>query len=604
MITGSAAADDAPRSFCVYTTLIGGYEVLNEQRVAGASRVPFICLTDDVRLRSETWQVRVVPTLFPMDPVRSQRALKLRPHEALPEFDASLYIDNSVILEEPPEALIEQLLPVPGFCLAEHSFRGTVIDEFLEVARDALDDQSRILEQLYHYAIDCPGVLREKPYWTGLMLRHHRSPSVRNVLDLWSAHVQRYSRRDQLSVNFAFRRAGWSPQLLPIDNHASRFHSWPTRVSRNQARFAPLPPASFGVSDPVIRDLERRLESTEQSLAEERRLRSSLLSSSTWRATAPLRALGDRLPGFGRSVRAVATAILGRPAADDAGAPGSPIRGPSTEAGGHATEIARAGLPAGRSLHVAPGDERGRQLLLHGGDLNPPTLAMWRQLLAAKPWTHILDVGANYGEMLLNVELPASARVLAFEPNPHVLIPLIRNLLDARIRVEVVPEGVSDRKGSARLLVDRAWSGTTRLDESCESGEAGEAGAPESLTVPTTTLADELRAAAAASRVRALVKVDVEGHEIPVLRGIGEILDGLEDFAALVEILHLPPDDRAWLLEHFEVELFHLASSSLVRVNPGTPDRLAKLLAEGTFYAQDVVLRRNSAAGLVAPALP
>lgn len=575
MKSDRVAAGEAPRALCVYTTLTGGYEKLNEQPVSGASRIPFICLTDDARLQSESWQVRLVPTLFRMDPVRSQRALKLRPHEYLPEFDASLYVDNTVLLSEPPEALLAQFLPEPGFCLPAHSFRASVMDEFLEVIRDGLDDENRILEQLYHYALDCPGVLREKPYWTGLLLRDHRNPAVREVLDLWFSHVQRYSRRDQLSANVAFRRAGLTPQLLPIDNHTSRFHSWPHRASRSRAGQAPLTADSFGSPDPRIRDLEQRLAAMEGTVAEERRLRASLLSSTTWRATAPFRSIGDRFPGLARSVRRAAGTVSGRPVGHAVSAP---------------TAIPQAVHPAGRSFHVAPGDERGRQLLLRGGDLNPPTLSIWRLLLAEGPWTHVVDVGANYGEMLLNIELPPGAQILAFEPNPHVLIQLVRNLLDAKIRAGIFAEAVSDRKGIAQLLVDRIWSGTSRLGE---RDPAGPDEALEPLDVPTTTLADELGAAVAASRVRALVKVDVEGHEVPVLAGLTKILGDLEEFAGLVEILHLSPADRGWLLDHFEVELFHLEANALVRVDPPTPDRLTGLLADSRFYPQDVVLRRK-----------
>jgi len=77
---------------CVYTTLIGKYETLNEQPVAAASSFQFICLTDDPDLRSETWSVRCVAPVFGMDPIRSQRELKLRPHVHLAEFDGSLYM--------------------------------------------------------------------------------------------------------------------------------------------------------------------------------------------------------------------------------------------------------------------------------------------------------------------------------------------------------------------------------------------------------------------------------------------------------------------------------------------------------------------------------
>jgi hypothetical protein len=108
MVPANADAMNDHPAFCVYTALTGAYERLNEQPVATAANIPFICLTDDVGLRSKTWQIRRVDMLFPMDPVRSQRALKLCPHRYLPDFDCSLYIDNCVLLSAPPERLIEQ----------------------------------------------------------------------------------------------------------------------------------------------------------------------------------------------------------------------------------------------------------------------------------------------------------------------------------------------------------------------------------------------------------------------------------------------------------------------------------------------------------------
>jgi hypothetical protein len=136
---------------------------LNEQPVAAQSGLRFLCLTDDPNVRSESWEMRLVSPVFGMDPIRSQRDLKIRPHVYLPEFNASLYIDNSILLSEPPERLFNLFERARGFCIPTHSYRDTVLDEFLEVAKHGLDDQSRIFEQLNHYLIDYPEVLRESP---------------------------------------------------------------------------------------------------------------------------------------------------------------------------------------------------------------------------------------------------------------------------------------------------------------------------------------------------------------------------------------------------------------------------------------------------------
>jgi hypothetical protein len=266
---------------CVYTALIGGYEKLNEQPFARQSEIPFICLTDDPSLRSETWRLRLVAPLFAMDPIRSQREFKLKPHVYLSEWDASLYIDNTVILSAPPEAVFERYCASPGLALARHSFRETLLDEFLEVSRLGFDDQGRIFEQLNHYTIDQPEILKEMPYWGGILLRDHADAAVCAFGDIWMAHVLRYSRRDQLSLNMALWQSKLAPGDLAIDNQGSWFHSWPHGEGRDRTKGARTAAVSFMPPVARIRQLEQILQETEArseaDLAEARRRHQSEL---------------------------------------------------------------------------------------------------------------------------------------------------------------------------------------------------------------------------------------------------------------------------------------------------------------------------------------
>ena len=248
---------------CVYTTLIGDYEKLNEQNTSHNSSIEFICLTDDKALTSETWRIQQVQPVFSMDPVRSQRDLKIRPHFHLPEFDQTLYIDNSVILKELPEELFDIYLDDTPFAVPTHSFRETVLDEFIEVSRLGFDDQGRIFEQLNHYLIDHADILDERPFWAAIMLRDSRDDRVRAMLEFWLAHVNRYSRRDQLSMNLAFRMAGLTPKAIPIDNHSSWFHSWPVIEGRDRDKGQRT--ASISLRPPVA-----RIRALEQALAAQR----------------------------------------------------------------------------------------------------------------------------------------------------------------------------------------------------------------------------------------------------------------------------------------------------------------------------------------------
>jgi hypothetical protein len=287
--------------FCVYTALIGAYEPLVEQPAAAKSRIRFICLTDDQNLRSESWEVRHVSPVLGMDAVRSQRDVKIRPYVHLPDFDVSLYIDNSILLKEPPESLFEFFDRERGFCLPAHSYRDTVQDEFLAVAQNGLDDQSRVFEQLNHYLIDCPDVLQQKPYWNAILLRDHHNATVRATLDLWMVHVHRYSRRDQLSINVALRHSGLQPQVLQIDNYESRFHSWPHIQGRDWA--GRRPQVSLCPPGARIRELEQQLAAHTVRASELEQQLAAISASMSWRITAPLRNVARLSPAVAYLVR-------------------------------------------------------------------------------------------------------------------------------------------------------------------------------------------------------------------------------------------------------------------------------------------------------------
>jgi hypothetical protein len=218
--------------FCVYTSLIGNYERLNEQPVASRSGVDFICITDDASLKSRTWKIVTIDPALKEDPIRSQRIIKLSPHDYFADYDVSLYIDNSIILLVKPEDIFEQYSAHCDFLMPTNSLRESVLDEFEAVKRFSLDDPKKVDEQLAHYKAIDPGCLDEKLYWAGLQIRRHSSSLVRDTMRIWLAEVIRYSRRDQLSANYAFRQTGVCPYRLHIDHRSSWFHTWPVTFDR------------------------------------------------------------------------------------------------------------------------------------------------------------------------------------------------------------------------------------------------------------------------------------------------------------------------------------------------------------------------------------
>ena len=116
----------------------------------------------------------------------------------------------------------------------------------------------------------------------------------------------------------------------------------------------------------------------------------------------------------------------------------------------------------GKPIYVDLRDERGRRLIEAQGNFNPPTLAIWHGLLGEDDWTHVIDVGANYGEMLANGKLPKRAQIMAVEPNTRVL-PFLKKTLSGLDGVKLFEVALSDREGHAEFLENENWSGLSRI---------------------------------------------------------------------------------------------------------------------------------------------
>lgn len=241
--TSPALGDVAERPLrteraCIYTCLLGGYEELTPQPAFAGDGMDRILFTDDPTLRSEHWDVRVIRPALPADPGRSVRRLKILAHEALADYGASLYIDNSVQLKVEPSRLLAELLPAGvRWACVQHSYRGAVEDEAEVVAKMRhLDVAARVAEQIEHYRLIMPEALSAQTLWGGMLARRHTDPLVREVQTIWWEQVLRYSRRDQVSLPYALLAAGLVPTLHRFDNRESDYHLWPVVKGRDPYR--------------------------------------------------------------------------------------------------------------------------------------------------------------------------------------------------------------------------------------------------------------------------------------------------------------------------------------------------------------------------------
>ncbi len=260
-------------SLVVYTALFGAHEKLLEQDVARSSSARFICLTDDASLTSSTWEIGHVEPLFPADPRRSQRDIKIRGHQLLHESDVWMYIDNTVRLKAPPEKIVDAWLGDADWA-AINQPQETLWAEFEKNRELSKEVESRLNEQLSDYSTHHRDALDSKPVWNGFFVRRNNE-KVASFAELWFAHVCRYAARDQLSMMVALGQRPLELARIDAGIRNSEWHDWPhregeTAKGKSYRHARPSSLKSLAEQAEALREENRRLAEENLQLADQR----------------------------------------------------------------------------------------------------------------------------------------------------------------------------------------------------------------------------------------------------------------------------------------------------------------------------------------------
>lgn len=184
----------------------------------------------------------------------------------------------------------------------------------------------------------------------------------------------------------------------------------------------------------------------------------------------------------------------------------------------------------------------------------------------ANPRRVSIDAGANRGVWTEMLRRHSSA-VLAFEPNPKVYAELIRRLGPG---ASALPYGLSDHSDGAELRVPRRRKGFSNQGATLAHDSLGNC-AYGALPVQTRRL-DEIETGDVG-----LIKIDVEGHELAVLRGAAGLLARCRP-TLVIEMeekhLHRPISDAIAEVVAYGYAPHIVAQDRLVPLDPAALPRL------------------------------
>ena len=208
-------------SSVIYTCVTNDYDDIREIACPGYINPDwdYICFTDDAEDIAAghigVWEIK--PLAFNLlDNTRNNRWHKMHPHILFPKYKESIYIDANIdILSSYLFNAIKSL--DRSLIIPKHPARTCIYKEYECILSEFLDDPRKILHE--RKLISKSGMPTDYGLTeNGILYRRHNEPSVISIMGEWWDMVEKYSRRDQLSLAWVLWKNGIHISDISIPN--------------------------------------------------------------------------------------------------------------------------------------------------------------------------------------------------------------------------------------------------------------------------------------------------------------------------------------------------------------------------------------------------
>ena len=168
--------------------------------------VDYFMFTDQAVPEYSKWRKKEFEFIS-YDPTRTARFVKTHPHLYFGEYDWAIWIDSNLQINCDPRLLISTLDENTQIATWSHPLRSCAYDEASACISRGKDDEETINSLIaFLKAANFPhraGLLE-----TSVFVSRMGDPKVANFLNDWWALIDKFSRRDQLSLPYLLREHG------------------------------------------------------------------------------------------------------------------------------------------------------------------------------------------------------------------------------------------------------------------------------------------------------------------------------------------------------------------------------------------------------------